>query len=606
MAFQRGLRELGYVEGQNIVVEYRFADGKFERLSDLASELVRLKVDVIVPRGRAAILAAKAATTTVPIVFGTNDPVGSGLVASLARPGGNLTGISIFVPELIPKRLQLLKEALKTVSRIGVLENPADPNTALFHSREFEETARILGVQLIVVAARGTDDVADAFSAMVQARAEAAMVLGGALFFDQRRRIVDMALNHRLPLATEAKEYTAAGGLMSYGVSIPEVNRQTTTYVDKISQGRQSCRSARRAADEVRAGGQFENRQGTGAHDSASDPGACRRGDRMSRRKFLASLVSASMAWPIAVCAQQPAKVYRIGILTLGVGPSTRIAAAFRQGLREHGYVEGQNIALEYRFAEGRTDRLPAMAAELVRMNIDIIVTESTAAAVVAKQATQTIPIVMAIAADAVGAGLVAGLARPGGNITGFSMVIEGVMGKRLQLLKEVAPKTSLVGVIWNPSNPSHERQLGEIEAAARSLGLQLQPVEARNPADLDAAFKAVISARASAVLTFGDGMMFKERTRIVEFARSNRLPGLFADREFAEAGGLMVYGPNLASHFRRAAVYVDKILKGAKPRDLPIEQPTKFELIINMKAARALGITVPESILIYADEVIE
>lgn len=326
----------------------------------------------------------------------------------------------------------------------------------------------------------------------------------------------------------------------------------------------------------------------------------------MRRRVFVSLLSGAAATWPLAARAQQRAKVYRIGILTLGVGPSTPIAAAFRQGLRQHGYVEGQTVALEYRFAEGRADRLPAMAADLVRMNVDIIVTESTAAAVVAKQATQTIPIVMAIVADVVGAGLVTSLARPGGNITGFSMVIEGVMGKRLQFLKEVAPKTSLFGVIWNPSNPSHERQLREIEAAARSLGLQLHPVEARNPADLDAAFTALIVARAGAVLAFGDGMMMKERTRIVEFARSRRLPGLFADREFADAGGLMVYGPNLASHFRRAAVYVDKILKGARPGDLPIEQPTKFELIINMKTARALGISVPESILIHADEVIE
>ncbi len=326
----------------------------------------------------------------------------------------------------------------------------------------------------------------------------------------------------------------------------------------------------------------------------------------MRRRDVITLLGGAAVAWPLAARAQQPAKVYRIGILTLGVGPSTPIAAAFRQGLREHGYVEGQNIALEYRFAEGRADTLPALAAELVRMNIDIIVTESTVAALAAKRATQTIPIVMAIVADVVEVGLVAGLARPGGNVTGFSMVIEGVMGKRLQLLKEVAPKTSLVGVIWNPSNASHERQLREIEAAARSLGLQLQPVEARSPADLDAAFKAVISARASAFVTFGDGMMFNQRTRIVEFARSGRLPGLFPDREFAEAGGLMAYGPNLASHFRSAAIYVDKIFKGASPGDLPIEQPTMFELVVNLKTAKALGITIPRSILVQADEAIE
>ena len=257
----------------------------------------------------------------------------------------------------------------------------------------------------------------------------------------------------------------------------------------------------------------------------------------MDRRAFVAGSLGL-LAALFAAEAQQPGKVYRIGILTLSIGPSAPIAAEFRQGLREHGYVEGQNIALEYRFADGKADRFPALAADLVRMNPDIIVTESTAAALAAKQATQTIPIVMAIVSDAVRAGLVAGLARPGGNITGFSMVAQGVSGKRLQLLMEVAPHTRLVGVIWNPSNPAAESLLRETEAAARLLGLQLHAVEARSPADLDAAFKAVISARVGAFVTFGDGLLLNNMTRVIEFARSSRLPGIFADREFAAAGG--------------------------------------------------------------------
>ena len=284
---------------------------------------------------------------------------------------------------------------------------------------------------------------------------------------------------------------------------------------------------------------------------------------------------------PLAADAQ-PAKVPRIGILTLSVAPSTPIFEAFRQGLREHGYVEGQNIALEFRFAQGRPERLPAMAAELVQMKVEVIVTESVLAARDAKHATGAIPIVTAIHGDPVGAGLVASLTRPGGNVTGLSLLAPELSGKRLQLLKEVTPKATQVAAIWNTANSAAARYLAETREAARSLGIQLQSVEVRQPSDLDAAFDAVAGARPNALITLPDGMLLAHKTRIVEFAAKSRLPALFPDQEFAEAGGLMAYGPSLASNFRRAATFVDKILKGAKPADLPVEQPTKFELVIN------------------------
>ena len=309
---------------------------------------------------------------------------------------------------------------------------------------------------------------------------------------------------------------------------------------------------------------------------------------------------------PLAGDAQPLAKFARIGVLTLAVAPSTPLAEAFRQGLREHGYVEGQNLAFEYRYAEGRADRLPALAAELARLKVDVIVTESNMAALAAKSATETIPIVMAIAGDPVKAGVVGSLARPGGNVTGLTLMHPELSGKRLQLLKEAVPRIALVAVIWNPTDPAAVDILRETEVAARSLGLRLHAIEARAPAELDAAFKAVADARPSAFFTLPGGMFQDNQTRILEFAKKNRLPGVFPNRVFVEAGGLISYGPNLAASSRRAAAFVDKLLKGAKPADLPIEQPTKFELVINLKTARALGLTIPASVLVWADQAIE
>ena len=326
----------------------------------------------------------------------------------------------------------------------------------------------------------------------------------------------------------------------------------------------------------------------------------------MRRREFIGLLSSATAIWPLAARAQQLAKVYKIGFLALGIGPSTRIAEAFREGLREHGYVEGQNAALDYRFAEGQIDKLAVLAADLVRLNVDVIVVESHPAALAAKRATSIIPIITAVVADPVASGLVADLARPGGNVTGVTNIPGQLMGKRLELLKQAAPKATVVGVIWNPANPSAQGYLKETVAAAEALGLQLVLAEARSPGDLDAAFSAVLRGRAAALVNLPDGMIWNSRRLVVEFALRNRLPGMFDAREFAEAGGLLVYGPSLAAMYRRSAAYVDKVLKGANPGSLPFELPTKFELVINLKTAKAIDLTIPDSIVLRADEVIE
>jgi len=330
-----------------------------------------------------------------------------------------------------------------------------------------------------------------------------------------------------------------------------------------------------------------------------------------TRRAFLRTLAGGLLAAPLVADAQQPAgKVYRLGYLSVGSGTSTylRPVEAFRQGLRELGWVEGQNIVIEYRWAEGRVDRLPGFAEELVRLKVDVIAASPTPAALAARNATRTIPIVGMSLTEPVAVGLVASLARPGGNVTGVTYGVDtDIFGKQLGLLKEAIPKVRRVAVLWNPGNsPAQPLIMSSVKAAAQSLGLQLQLLEAREPGEFDGAFAAMARERAGALLLPGDPMHFLHRARLADLALKGRLPSMSTQWQWVEAGGLMSYGPSLPDLYRRAATYVDKVLKGAKPADLPIEQPTKFELVINLKTAKALGLTIPPSLLQRADEVIQ
>jgi putative ABC transport system substrate-binding protein len=313
---------------------------------------------------------------------------------------------------------------------------------------------------------------------------------------------------------------------------------------------------------------------------------------------------------PLAADAQQPGKVYRIGIL--GNSPSTspggaRLYEAFAEGLREGGYMEGENLVIERRWAEGRFERFPSLAAELVSLKLDLIVTVSTRATLAAKQATRLIPIVMLYVLSPVESGLVTSLARPGGNVTGlaFGAGLE-MVGKHLELLKEAVPQVSRVAVLSYPAYPPDAVLRREAQAAAGLLGLTLQVYEVRDPNELESAFTAMTKARAGGLLVLPPPFFFMHARRIADLAAKSRLPAVYPFRESVEAGGLMAYAPNGPDMFRRAATYVDKILKGAKPADLPVEQPTRFELVINLKTAKALGLTIPQSVLIRADEVIQ
>ena len=310
---------------------------------------------------------------------------------------------------------------------------------------------------------------------------------------------------------------------------------------------------------------------------------------------------------PLAAGAQPPGKVYRIGLL-LGAGDQTRMpwVEGLRQGLREQGYVEGRNVVTEVRVAEGRFERLPQLAAELVSLKPDVLVAAATPAALAAKNATPTIPIVIIAVGDPVGSGLVKSLAQPGGNVTGVSLVNVEFSGKRLQLLKETLPRVSRVALLWNPLNPLNAAVLKETEAAAATLRVKLEPIAARAPEDLQSALGAATGKRVEALVVAPDGMLVLNRKSVIDFAAANRLPAMYNFREETESGGLMSYGADLYDTYRRGATFVAKILKGAKPADLPVEQPSRLHLIINLKTAKALGLTIPPSILARADEVIE
>jgi putative tryptophan/tyrosine transport system substrate-binding protein len=323
------------------------------------------------------------------------------------------------------------------------------------------------------------------------------------------------------------------------------------------------------------------------------------------RRRELLTLLAGAAAWPLAARAQQRERIRRVGLLWPGAPPD-KWDEAFRQGLRAHGYVEGRDILLEYRWAEGNQERLPILAEELARLPLDVIVTISATAILALKQATTSIPIVFAGTSDPVRTGFAASLARPGGNLTGLSLMAPDLAGKRLELIKSVVPGASRIAMLWNASDQGMAIRVEQAQLAAPAVRVTLLSPELRTLADLESAFVALTRDRPDALLVFVDPFTVSHRQRIVDFAAESRLPAIYEDRVFLDAGGLMSYGPSIADNCRRAATYVDKILKGAKPGDLPIEQPTKFELIINLKTAEALGLEIPLQFQQLADEVIE
>ena len=332
---------------------------------------------------------------------------------------------------------------------------------------------------------------------------------------------------------------------------------------------------------------------------------------RFSRRAFVSSLAAlaaspAIVFKPQSAYAQQPALPRRIGIFLMAFSPESKEAQAFRQALRDAGYSEGRDVVIEWRSANGNYDRLPELAADLVRRELDVIVVDSTPTAQAVKRATSTIPIVMVIVADPVGSGLVTSLAHPGGNVTGLSLMAAELWAKRLQLLKDTIPRLTRVAVLSNPRVPWYPKAVERLKAVAPSLSIQLSFVSVRTPEEIGPAFLAVSRARAQALYVFSDALLIVHRGTVIRLASKAGLPTIFSERRFPDEGGLMSYGPNWPQAWRRSVGYVDKILRGAKPGDLPIEQPTKFELVVNLKTAKAIGVTFPEAFMVRVDRVIE
>jgi putative tryptophan/tyrosine transport system substrate-binding protein len=329
----------------------------------------------------------------------------------------------------------------------------------------------------------------------------------------------------------------------------------------------------------------------------------------MQRREFITLFGGAAATWPLAVRAQQPAgRVYRVGYLTIASREQQlHLIKAFEEGLLSLGYRVGENVVIEYRFADGDVERLPALAADLVRLSVDVIVTGANPNTAAAMKATTTIPIVMTNSVDPVGTGLAASLARPGGNVTGFAQDTGGeIYGKRLELLKETVPNLSRVGILWNPDFAPNQTRVESMRETAQRMGLMVVSVEARGQDAFEQAFRTMMKERIQAFVISGDAVLFNYRGQIAEMAMRNRLPAASSFKEFAEAGLLLAYGAEARDLFRRSAVLVDKIFKGAKPADLPVEQPTKFDLVINLKTAKALGLEIPSTLLARADQVIE
>ena len=323
----------------------------------------------------------------------------------------------------------------------------------------------------------------------------------------------------------------------------------------------------------------------------------------IGRREFI-TLLGGAAAWPVAARAQEAGSKHTVGILSASGTPT--LNTVFIAALSELGWVEGKNVVFEHRYADNRLERLPGLAADLVRLKVDVIAAAGTLAPLAAKQASSTIPIVMTAAGDPLGSGLIASLARPGGNVTGMSLMAPDLGGTRLELLKEVLPRLARVAVLWNAANPYSALVFKETQAAGRTLGIEVQSLEVRAPDDFDGAFEAARRQRPDALITVEDPLTVTYRQRVADFTAEQQLPSLHGVREFAAAGGLMSYGASLADLFHRAAGYVDKILRGAKPADLPVQQPSKFELVINLKTAKALGLTVPLTLQASAEEVIE
>ncbi|MBI3373720.1 MAG: ABC transporter substrate-binding protein [Betaproteobacteria bacterium] len=588
--FLDGMRDLGYVEGRNFVMEYRWAAFKNERLPELANDLIRAKVDVIVTDGPLSTVAAQQATRTIPIVFGSmGSPaalVERGFVASLVRPGGNITGVAL---DLGATRIvQLLKEAVPKASNAAFLYDPAKWTGPAIESlrARMNAAAKPLGVNVKWIAVRDSNDVTRAFDELEKGT-DALLLENSTSIFALRKHICALALQRRLPAVGYASVSADAGCLMGYMYDLGDMRRRTAKFVDRILRG------ARPAELPIEEPEKFELAVNL---DTANALGL-----------VLPATLLAQAARSIKATSgtQQAARAYKIGVLSLADRPDSRYGPIFDRALRERGYEVGRNLAMIPRYAAGKPEQLPVLVADLIRQNVDIILTVGSSETLAAVKATTAIPIVF-VSPSPVELGIVRSLARPGGNATGLSAdVAPEFIGKFLELLKQSVPRLTRVALMWNPDRPEDQMYEKAMREAGRVLRVELRFVNVRVPRDLEAAFASFATERADALMIAVDSTITSNQKRITNFALKNHLPTISYERAVTDDGGLMSYGPHTGDILRGLAIYIDKILKGAKPADLPVEQPRTFELVVNMKTAKALGLAIPQSLLMRADEVI-
>ena len=590
-ALRSGLRQAGYEEGKNIVIHYRWPEGRYDRLPELAADLVKLDIDVLVVLSTPGARAAKQATSTVPIVMAAvGDPVAAGLVASLARPGGNLTGLTFFFAEICAKRVELIREMIPALTRLAVIANPANPSHPIALDA-MQGTARALGIELVPAEVKGRDDFAAAIAAIATRQIPALVAIEDPLVDFQR------STNCALRSATTTTDdwvQSTSGSRRTNGIrseptgslfSLGRFHRQDF-------KGHSAGELAYRARREVRAHRQPEDRQGARPRNSADPARPRRRGDRMMRRREFITLLggaAAGRSWRARSTAMPV-----IGFLNSS-SPDTAgdRVRAYHNGLRETGYVEGRNVTIEYRWADGQNERLPSLAADLVKRDVSLIVTGGTPATLAAKAATTKIPIVFILSTDPVEAGLVGSLNRPGNNLTGVTGLNVELAPKKLELLRELVPTTTTIALLINPTNRvAAERESRDLEAAARSFGLQLHVLNASTEREFHSIFASLLPLRADALI-IGSDLFFTSRSKqLAALTVRYAVPSIYQFREFVAAGGLLSYGGSIVDWGYQGGIHSGRILAGAKPADLPVQQATKVELFVNLKTAKALGLT--------------
>ena len=601
-AFLQGLQQSGWTIGRNLRIDTRWATANADAIRRHAAELAALAPDVMLAHGGLTVGAMQQATRTVPIVFPVFvDPVGAGVVESLARPGGNATGFMSYEYSLSGKWLELLKQIAPNVTRAAVLRNPAFAS-GLAQFGAVQAVAPSLRVDVNPVSVRDAGEIERAVAAFAGAPNGGLIVLASTLANSHRELIVTLAARHKLPTVYFERSFVTFGGLISYGPDFVDQYRQAAGYVDRILKGEKPADLPVQAPTKYELVINLKTAKALGLTVPQALLATRRRGDRMKRRQFITLLGGAAATWPLAARAQQTMPV--IGFIY--TGPQfAPFVPAFQRGLRDTGFVEGQNVAVEYRFADDQQEQLRAIVAELMHRQIAVIV-GNTPPAMAAKSASSTVPIVFVTGGDPVELGLVRSFNRPGGNATGVSFLTVALEAKRQGLLLELLPQTRAIAALVDPNAPDSATQLKNVQDAARTFGREIQIVQASTASQLDNGFATLASQRADALIVVPTPFFTRQRTRIAELAARYALPAIYGLREYAAAGGLMSYGASLTDAFQQAGGYAGRILKGEKPADLPVLQPTKFDLVINLTTAKALGLEIPAKLLALADEVIE